>query len=196
MSEVIQSIRQHRGIAVWFTGLSGAGKTTISEAVASKLSADGYRVQLLDAASARENLGRELGFSKQDRAENVRRIGFVAGLLVSHGVITLVAAMSPEREVRESVLRQLSASLEVFVDAPLAVCEQRDPVGLYRRFHQGEVQHLSGLDDPYEAPLNPGVHCRTAQSSLDECAEQVVNAILRKLGANVSASAAPTRAEQ
>lgn len=135
------------------TGLSGAGKTTISEAVAKKLEEGGFRCQSLDAATARENLGRDLGFSKEDRAENVRRIGFVAGLLVQHGVITLVAAMSPERQVRDEVLHRLPAFLEVFVDAPIAVCERRDPVGLYRRFHDGEIQHLSGLDEPYEAPL-------------------------------------------
>ncbi len=178
MSDGSQHRKAHPGIAVWFTGLSGAGKTTISEAVAKKLEDMGLRVQLLDAATARENLAPELGFSREDRAENVRRMGFVAGLLANHGVITLVAAMSPEREVRDAALQRLPAFLEVFVDAPVSVCEQRDPVGLYRRYREGQIQHLSGLDDPYEAPLHPGVHCQTTERTVNECADQVVSAIL------------------
>ena len=171
-------IGAHRGLAVWFTGLSGAGKTTVSEAVAKKLELMDVRFQLLDAASARENLGPDLGFSREDRAENVRRIAFVTDLLVSHGVVTLVAAMSPERAVRDAILQRLPAYIEVFIDAPLLVCEERDPVGIYRRYRSGEISHLSGLDDPYEAPLHPGVHCRTAEDSVDQCADQVVAAVL------------------
>ena len=178
MAESVERNTSHKGLAVWFTGLSGAGKTTISEEVAKKLALLGVRVQLLDAAAARENLAPDLGFSREDRAANVRRIGFVTGLLVSHGVVTLVAAMSPERAVRDAVLQRIPAFLEVFVDAPLAICEERDPVGIYRRYRKGEIHHLSGLDDPYEAPLHPGVHCQTAERSIEECADQVVAAIL------------------
>ncbi len=166
---------------VWFTGLSGAGKTTLSEAAARQLEQLGHRVCLLDAGDVRRELFPDLGFTRADRDENVRRLGYLAGLLAANGVITFVAAMSPERTARDAVRKQLPCFLEVFVDAPLNVCEQRDPVGLYRRYHAGEIHHLSGLDDPYEPPLHPEVHSRTADLSVEACAGQVVTAVLLSL---------------
>ena len=165
----------------WFTGLSGAGKTTVSQAVVRLLEERGLRVAVLDAGDVRQQLFPDLGFTREDRDENVRRLGYLAGLLAGHGVIALVAAMSPERAARDAVRSQLPGFLEVFVDAPLAVCEERDPVGLYRRYHSGEIRHLSGLDDPYEPPLHPEVHCRTADLSVEACAAQVVEAIVKRL---------------
>jgi adenylylsulfate kinase len=153
---------------VWFTGLSGSGKSTLSRAVLAGLLAQGVRAELLDADQTRARLSAGLGFSRQDREENVRRLGFVANLLAKHGVVTLVAAMSPYREGRRPV------RVEVFVDAPIGVCEQRDPVGLYRRFRAGLIHSLNGLDEPYEIPESPEIHCRTSLDSIDGSTAQVM----------------------
>ena len=174
-TEALRTGSRGPGPLVWFTGLSGSGKSTLAAAVLWRLQAEGACVELLDADQVRRQLSGGLGFTRADREENVRRIAFVAGLLTRHGVLTLVAAISPyragRREARESAA---GGFLEVFVDAPLTVCEQRDPVGLYRRFRSGEVRHLSGLDEPYEAPEAPEVHCRTARESLEQCADRVM----------------------
>ncbi len=171
---------QHAPTA-WFTGLSGAGKTTLSQAVAAQLEALGHRACLLDAGDIRRELFPDLGFSRADRDENVRRLGYLADVMAGRGVITMVAAMSPERAARDAVRARIPNFVEVFVDAPVEICEQRDPVGLYRRFRSGEVRHLSGLDDPYEPPVAPEVHCLTATFSVEDCANQVVAAILSRL---------------
>src|SRR4028118_170060 len=123
---------EQRGVTVWFTGLSGAGKTTISRAVENKLRERGYLVEVLDGDIVRENLTKGLGFSKEDRDENIRRIGFVAHLLTRNGVIVLVSAISPYRDGREKVRQQIGNFIEVYVNAPLAICEQRDVKGLYK----------------------------------------------------------------
>jgi len=167
------------GHIVWFTGLSGAGKSTLAEAVLERLTAAGVAVELLDGDAIRTHLSRGLGFSAEDRAENVRRIAFIANLLARHGVVVLVPVIAPYQSIRDEVRRISPAYLEVYVNAPLAVCEQRDPKGLYRRARAGELAHFTGLDDPYEPPEFPDLECRTDREGVDEC----VFAIIEKLAA-------------
>lgn len=166
---------KQRGVTVWFTGLSGAGKTTITKALAEKLKADGYALEILDGDIVRENLTKGLGFSKADRDENIRRIGFVSHLLTRNGVIVLVSAISPYREIREEVRKKIGDFVEIFVNAPLAVCEQRDVKGLYQRARAGEIKQFTGIDDPYEPPVNPEVECRTDKEELSESLAKVIN---------------------
>ncbi len=162
------------GLTVWFTGLSSACKSTISKAVYEKLWARGYKVEWLDGDAVRQNLSKGLGFSKEDRDENVRRIGFVAELLTRNGVISLVSLISPYRRLRDEVRRRIGNFLEVYVHAPLEVCEQRDVKGLYRRARAGELHGMTGVDDPYEPPLTPDVECRTDQETAAESTAKVV----------------------
>ncbi|MCU0537281.1 MAG: adenylyl-sulfate kinase [Hydrococcus sp. Prado102] len=164
---------KQRGVTVWFTGLSGAGKTTITQAIEKKLREHDYPVEILDGDIVRENLTKGLGFSKEDRDENIRRIGFVANLLTRHGVIVLVSAISPYREIREEVKARIGDFVEVFVNAPLAVCEDRDVKGLYKKARSGEIKAFTGISDPYEPPLNPEVECRTDLETLDESVKKV-----------------------
>ncbi|GGL84666.1 adenylyl-sulfate kinase [Deinococcus aerolatus] len=156
------------GRVVWFTGLSGAGKSTLAAALHAELTARGVAAELLDGDAVRENLSKGLGFSRQDRDTNVRRIGFVAGLLARHGVTVLVSAISPYADTRREVLAALPNALEVFVDAPLEVVTARDVKGLYLKAIAGEIQHFTGVSDPYEAPQTPDLHLRTAELTVQE----------------------------
>ncbi len=164
---------EQRGVTVWFTGLSGAGKTTITHALEKKLREAGYPLEILDGDIVRTNLTKGLGFSKEDRDTNIRRIGFVSQLLTRHGVIVLVSAISPYREIREEVKGKIGDFVEVFVNAPLNVCEDRDVKGLYKRARAGEIKSFTGIDDPYEPPLNPEVECRTDLETLDESVNKI-----------------------
>lgn len=165
--------RQQRGVTVWLTGLSGSGKTTIARSLEKKLLSQGYKVEVLDSDLLRENLTKGLGFSKEDREENVRRIGFVAHLLTRNDVIVLVCAISPYRAIREEIRQNISDFIEVYVNAPLLICEQRDVKGLYQKARLGEIQHFTGIDDPYEAPLYPEVECRTNQEDISESVSKI-----------------------
>ncbi len=169
------------GLTVWLTGLSSAGKTTISQAVFQKLRASGRRVEWLDGDEMRLHLGKELGFSKEDRDENVRRIGFVAELLTRNGVIVLVSAISPYAATRAEMRQKIGNFVEVFVHTPLSVCEQRDVKGLYKRVRAGDIHHVSGVDDPYEAPITPDVECRTDLEPLSQSVARVLLAIHDRL---------------
>ena len=169
------------GLTVWFTGLSSAGKSTISKSVYEKLWARGYKVELLDGDVVRQQFSRGLGFSREDRDENIRRIGFAAELLSRNGVIVLVGAISPYRAVRDEMRGYIGSFLEVYVHAPIEVCEQRDLKGIYRRARAGELHGVTGVDDPYEAPLNPEVECRTDRETLAESTGKVLQAIERWL---------------
>ncbi|PSO91248.1 MAG: adenylyl-sulfate kinase [Cyanobacteria bacterium QS_9_48_30] len=164
-----------RGVTVWFTGLSGSGKTTITQAVAEKLRARQHQFEILDGDIVRQNLTKGLGFSKEDRDENIRRVGFVAHLLTRNGVIVLVSAISPYREIREEVRQRIGDFVEVYVNAPLDVCEQRDVKGLYKKARAGEIAKFTGIDDPYEAPLNPEIECLTGQETLEESVAKVLS---------------------
>ncbi|RCJ36847.1 adenylyl-sulfate kinase [Nostoc punctiforme NIES-2108] len=173
--------QQKCGVTVWFTGLSGAGKTTICQFVEKELRIQGYRVEVLDGDAVRQNLCKGLGFSKEDREENIRRIGFVAHLLARNNVIVLVSAISPYREIREEVRQMTPFFIEVYVNASLEVCEQRDVKGLYKRARAGKIKHFTGIDDPYEIPLSPEVECKTNQESVAESATKVLEK-LEELG--------------
>ncbi len=156
------------GFTLWFTGLSGAGKSTLSQAIAEELRARGHRVERLDGDEVRQRLSRGLGFSKADRDENVRRIGFVARLLSRSGAVAIAAAISPYRAVRDEIRREHEAPfVEVFVDCPLDTLVSRDPKGLYARALRGEIANFSGLSDPYEPPVAPDIVVHTDRESVE-----------------------------
>jgi bifunctional enzyme CysN/CysC len=165
------------GLTVWFTGLSSAGKSTISRAVYEKLWAAGHKVEWLDGDVIRQHLNKGLGFNKADRDENVRRIGFVAELLTRNGVIALVSAIAPYRGIRDELRLRIGNFIEVFVHAPIEICEQRDLKGIYRRARLGELTGVTGIDDPYEPPFAPEVECRTDTETPAESAANVLAAI-------------------
>jgi adenylylsulfate kinase len=169
------------GLTVWFTGLSGAGKSTIAQKVEQELRNRALKVEMLDGDVVRQSLTKGLGFSKVDRDENIRRIGFVADLLTRNGVIVLVPVISPYRSVRDEVREKIGAFVEVYVGTSLAVCEQRDVKGLYRKARAGEIKGFTGIDDPYEPPLNPEVVCITEDESLDQSVNKVLQRIYRSL---------------
>ncbi len=171
----------HRGLTVWFTGLSSAGKTTLSQAVYQRLWAGGHRVEMLDGDEVRRHLSSDLGFSQQDRDENIRRIGFLAEMLTRNGIIALVSAISPYRSVREEIRQRIPNFVEVYVNAPLEVCEQRDVKGLYRKARAGEIAAFTGITDPYEPPVLHEVECQTDRESLGDSVEKVLRAIEARL---------------
>jgi adenylyl-sulfate kinase len=165
------------GLTVWFTGLSSSGKTTISQAVREKLLHGGHKVEWLDGDAVRQHISKGLGYSKEDRDENIRRIGFVAELLTRNGVIVLVSAISPYRAVRDEMRVRIGNFLEVYVEAPLELCQQRDVNGIYRRALAGEIHHVTGMDDPYEPPLSPDVVCHTGRETRDESVAKVMDRV-------------------
>ncbi len=164
------------GCCVWFTGLSGAGKSTTAAVLARLLEAEGRTVTVLDGDVVRTHLSRGLGFSKDDRDTNVRRIGFVAAEVVRHGGIAICAAVSPYRDARNDVRAMLEpgAFCEVYVDTDLATCERRDPKGMYAAARRGEIKAFTGVDDPYEPPLNAELEIDTLSSSPRDNAERVM----------------------
>jgi adenylylsulfate kinase len=166
------------GLTIWLTGLSGAGKTTIAERLEQRLRA-GSRVENLDADMVRTHICRGLGFTRDDRIENVRRLALLAGFIAETGAIVLVSAISPYRAARDEARSLLGAFLEVYVNAPLWICEGRDVKGLYRKARRGEIQAFTGIDDPYEPPLHADIECRTDLESIEESVEKVLAAVER-----------------
>jgi adenylylsulfate kinase len=166
-----------QGVTVWFTGLPSAGKTTIANLVGGWLAESGHPVEVLDGDVVRSHLSRGLGFSKADRDENIRRIGYVAGLLTGHGVTVLVSAVSPYRAVRDELrttIGRVGGFLEVHVATDLATCRARDVKGLYARQARGELRGLTGVDDPYEPPLAPELVLDTAVEPPEASAGRVL----------------------
>ena len=163
----------HTGFTLWFTGLSGAGKSTISNVILDRLKLAGSKVELLDGDVVRTHLSKGLTFSKEDRDINVRRIGFVAELLSRNGVIAIVAAISPYREVREEVRAQIANFTEVYVECPIDVLAERDVKGLYKEALAGKIANFTGVSDPYEPPSNPEVTVNSSRESLDESVGKV-----------------------
>lgn len=167
------STRQ-KACVVWFTGLSGAGKSTLAEALERSLQAAGLHTYLLDGDRLRLGLNRDLGFSEQDRQENIRRAGEVAALMAEAGLIVLAAFISPFRADRDAVRQLLPGRfVEVFIDTPLHVCEARDPKGLYRRARAGLIQNFTGLDSPFESPQAAELRFDTSSCSVEETVQQI-----------------------
>lgn len=164
-----------KGFVVWFTGLSGSGKSTIARLVAEEIGLRRDRVELLSGNAFRRSLSSGLGFSREDRVTNVRRIGYVAKLLARNDVAVVTTTISPYRAIRDECRVVIGPGfIEVYVECPLEVCEQRDTKGLYARARRGEISDFTGINDEYEPPLNPEVTCRTAFESPDESAARVV----------------------
>jgi len=163
----------HKGFTIWFTGLSGAGKSTVSEKVYAKLKGSGAKVELLDGDVVRTHLSKGLGFSKEDRDVNVRRIGFVCELLSRNGVIAIAAAISPYRTVREEVRATIPNFVEVHVHCPIEVLAQRDVKGLYKKALAGEIASFTGVSDPYEPPHDPEVSIDSSQEEIEESVAKV-----------------------
>ena len=172
-----ESRRGHRGAILWFTGLSGAGKSTLANAVEEQLFAEGCVTYVLDGDNVRHGLNGDLGFSPEDRTENIRRIGEVARLFVDAGAIVLTAFISPYRADRDRIREAVTHPrdfIEIFVDCPLDVCEERDPKGLYEKARSGEIPEFTGISAPYEAPENPEICVDTKELGVQEAASRVV----------------------
>jgi adenylylsulfate kinase len=173
--------RRCYGGVIWLTGLPSAGKTTLAQRVYEHLEGSGIQVELLDGDSFRLHLCRDLGFSRKDREENIRRLGFVAALLARNGIIALVAAISPYRSAREEVRCSVKNFVEVYVNAPVPVCEGRDVKGLYRKARGGQLKQFTGVDDPYEPPLNPEIECHTDVETIDESVNKILYYVEQEL---------------
>ena len=170
-----------RGVTVWLTGLSGAGKSTIAQGLEAELRRLNKKVEVLDGDVVRTNLSKGLGFSKEDRDINIRRIGFVSKLLTRNGVTAIVAAISPYRDVRDEVRADIGDFVEVYVECPLDELVNRDVKGLYAKAIKGEISNFTGVSDPYEEPLNPEVVAATHKESVEESVDKVL-AKMRDLG--------------
>jgi adenylyl-sulfate kinase len=164
---------------LWFTGYSGSGKSTIADALETRLAEMGYHTYLLDGDNIRHGLNRDLGFSAEDRTENIRRIGEAAKLFVDAGIIVLTAFISPFRSDRRMVREIVEDDefIEIFVDTPLEVCEQRDPKGLYAKARCGEIRDFTGIDSPYEAPERPEVHLHPDRDSVEQSVERIIKGL-------------------
>lgn len=176
-------MKKQRPCLLWFTGLSGSGKSTIAGAVESKLAERLHHTYLLDGDNVRHRLCKDLGFSDQDRVENIRRVGEVAKLMVDAGMITLTAFISPFKADRDMVREMVGNGefIEVHIDTPLSECESRDPKGLYKKARAGEIKNFTGIDSPYEAPEYPELHIKNVDISVDEASDLVI-AYLEKYG--------------
>ncbi len=169
-------LKQQKPVILWFTGLSGAGKSTVAGALENKLAEQGYHTYLLDGDNVRHGLCSDLGFSEQDRRENIRRIGELAKLMADAGLIVLSAFISPHRAERQLVREMVPEGefLEVYVNTSLEVCEQRDPKGLYKKARAGEIRNFTGIDSDYEAPINPEINLLAGEKAIDELVEDCI----------------------
>jgi adenylylsulfate kinase len=171
-----ERLNGHKAVVLWFTGLSGSGKSTLAHAVENALFEQGVRTYVLDGDNIRHGLNKNLGFSPEDRAENIRRIGEVAKLFIDAGVLAMTAFISPYREDRDKA-REIAGEgnfVEVYVKADLEVCESRDPKGLYKKARAGQIPEFTGISAPYEEPLSPEIVVDTGKESLEECAHKVL----------------------
>ena len=178
-----EELLNQQATLIWFTGLSGSGKSTLAVQLEAQLHAHGFKTYLLDGDNIRAGLNKDLNFTDEGRIENIRRIGEVSKLLLDAGVVVLSAFISPFNVDREQVKNIVGAGqyIEVFVDAPIEVCEQRDVKGLYKKARAGEVKNFTGIDSPYEAPQKPDVHIPTHQFSVDQSIETLLNYLLPRI---------------
>lgn len=174
-------LMSQKGVTIWFTGLPCAGKTTISKGVEEKLKSRGVQVERLDGDTVREGLSKELGFSAEDRDQNIERVTFVAKLLTRNNIAVLSALIAPYKRHREHARKEIGNFVEVFVNTPIAVCEKRDIKGLYTEARAGNIQNFTGISDPYEEPENPEIEVKTADSSVEESVDFVLQR-LEELG--------------
>ncbi len=165
---------EQKGFTLWFTGLSGSGKTAMAKVIAQELRARGLKVERLDGDIVRQSLTRDLGFSKEDRDKNIERVTFVAKLLTRNGVAVLCSFISPYRERRAKSREEIGEFVEVYVECPVEVCAQRDVKGLYAKAFAGEIQNFTGVSDPYEPPENPEIVCHTAEETIEESVAKVL----------------------
>jgi adenylylsulfate kinase len=172
-----EGLLKQRACTVWLTGLSGSGKTTIARAVEAELAQRGFLTQLLDGDNIRDGINADLGFSEEDRRENIRRIAEINKLFNSCGVITINCFISPTREIRNMAKSIIGSDLflEVFIDTPLEVCESRDVKGLYKKARAGEIRNFTGIDAPFEAPENPDLRIKTAGESIEASTKKLLN---------------------
>ena len=177
-----ETLNNHKSVILWFTGLSGAGKSTLAHAVEERLHQMACRTFVLDGDNVRHGLCGDLGFSEEDRKENIRRIGNVAKLFLEAGVIVLTAFISPFRSDRRLVRNMVPHGefLEIFCNASVAVCEQRDVKGLYQKARKGEIKNFTGISSPYEPPSNPELNLDTGSLPLEECADQVIELLTNR----------------
>lgn len=163
----------NKGFTLWFTGLSGAGKSTLSEAIEHRLKASGQKVEVLDGDVVRTHLSKGLGFSREDRDTNIKRIAFVCGLLTRNDVICISAAISPYRDTRQWARDHIGDFVEVYVKCPIEVCRQRDVKGLYKLVDEGKIKGFTGVDDPYEEPEHPELIVETDRETIEESVERI-----------------------
>ncbi|KAA0002760.1 MAG: adenylyl-sulfate kinase [Thermoplasmata archaeon] len=172
---------EQRGVTVWFTGLPCSGKTVVADGVAERLRKKGYKVERLDGDIVRQSLTSDLGFSKEDRDENIKRVTFVAKLLTRNGVIVLTSFVSPYRERRKKTREEIGNFIEVYVKCPVEECIKRDVKGMYKKALNGEIKNFTGVDDPYEEPENPELVLETDKESVEESVQKVLDK-LKELG--------------
>jgi adenylylsulfate kinase len=178
-----ERLLRQRSKVIWFTGLSGSGKTTLAKEVEKRLNYNGYLTQILDGDNIRSGINNNLGFSEEDRMENIRRISEVTKLLINSGVITLNSFISPTREIRHRAMEIIGMDnfIEVHVSTPLEVCEQRDIKGLYKKAREGKIKNFTGIDSPFEAPEKPDVDVDTSILSIEESVEKILKVVIPKI---------------
>ncbi|WP_326512310.1 adenylyl-sulfate kinase [Clostridium intestinale] len=170
-----EELLKQKGVVLWFTGLSGSGKSTVASSLEKRLHDMGKLTYTLDGDNVRHGLNSDLGFSDEDRMENIRRIGEICKLFVDAGVITITTFVSPFREDRQKVRDLLEKDfVEIYIDCPIEVCEKRDPKGIYKKARAGEIKHFTGIDSPYENPINPEIVVSTHLNTLDECVDKLI----------------------
>lgn len=168
------SAHQVKGFCLWFTGLSGAGKSTLSKAVSEVLRGRSRNVEILDGDEVRENLSKGLGFSREDRDTNIRRIGYVCHLLSRNGVVAISAAISPYRSIRDENRKRIGSFIEIFVKCPIDVLVQRDVKGLYKKALAGEIKNFTGISDPYEEPIEPEIIVHSDSETVEQSAKKII----------------------
>lgn len=175
-------LKKQKPCLLWYTGLSGSGKSTVANAVDALLFARGCHSYLLDGDNVRHGLNGDLGFSDEERVENIRRISEVAKLFLDAGLIVSTAFISPFASDRALAKEKIADGefIEVYIDTPIAVCEQRDPKGLYKKARAGEIKDFTGIDSGYDVPIAPQIHVKTEQQSIEQCAEQIVNHLIER----------------